>query len=189
MIENVIKVMKQVVKDLKQIIKILKQIVKYDIWQGLKSFEIYNLNLFSAPMPLTSAITAASVLALALIMLVCTCIVCRNRRKLCFKGNITTWHITLWLLGWTYFNNSISFQWKLRRILWHKTVSPTRQNQKFLWWMRPKRNFLKECLLWKSILILPKYEKAREYLRQSQNRSQDVRIRLSRETSDSNINS
>jgi len=38
-----------------------------------------------APMPLTSAITAASVLALALIMLVCTCIVCRNRRKLCFK--------------------------------------------------------------------------------------------------------
>ena len=40
-------------------------------------------------MPLTSAITAASVLALTLIMMVCTCIVCRTRRKLCFKGNKT----------------------------------------------------------------------------------------------------
>jgi len=39
-----------------------------------------------APMPLTSAITAASILALSLIMLVCTCILCRSKRKLCFKA-------------------------------------------------------------------------------------------------------
>ena len=39
-------------------------------------------------MPLTSAITGASVLALSLIMLVCSCLVCRARRKLCFEGNI-----------------------------------------------------------------------------------------------------
>jgi len=39
-----------------------------------------------APMPLTSAITAASILALSLIMLVCTCILCRTKRKLCFKA-------------------------------------------------------------------------------------------------------
>ena len=37
-------------------------------------------------MPVTSAITAASLLALSLIMLVCSCLVCRSRRKLCFKG-------------------------------------------------------------------------------------------------------
>ena len=42
----------------------------------------------SAPVPLTSAITGASVLALSLIMLVCSCLVCRARRKLCFEGNI-----------------------------------------------------------------------------------------------------
>ena len=38
-------------------------------------------------MPLKSAITAACVLALSLIMLVCTCLVCRSRRTLCFRGN------------------------------------------------------------------------------------------------------
>ena len=55
----------------------------------------------SAPVPLTSAITGASVLALSLIMLVCSCLVCKARRKLCFEGNIG--HQTLTLLSWQCF--------------------------------------------------------------------------------------
>ena len=40
------------------------------------------------PVPLTSAITAASLLALSLIMLILTCLLCRTKHKLCFKGEL-----------------------------------------------------------------------------------------------------
>ena len=38
-------------------------------------------------MPVTSAITAASLLAVSLILMVCACLLCRSKRKLCFRAS------------------------------------------------------------------------------------------------------
>ena len=61
--------------------------VRGEIKQYIWNISYKAMSHISAPVPLTSAITGASLLAVSLILLVCTCLVCRTRRKLCFKGN------------------------------------------------------------------------------------------------------
>ena len=77
-------------------------------------------------------------------MIVCTCLVCRSKRKLCFKGK----------------PYSISFEFDLqlsilqvqvRRRYLLITPSAPKQNQKFPWWMRQRTRW-PQCLLSNSIL-------------------------------------
>ena len=58
-----------------------------EILRENNSIRQLNISFIAAPMPVTSAITAASLLAVSLILMVCACLLCRSKRKLCFRAS------------------------------------------------------------------------------------------------------
>ena len=58
-----------------------------EIFRENNSIRQLNISFIAAPMPVTSAITAASLLAVSLILMVCACLLCRSKRKLCFRAS------------------------------------------------------------------------------------------------------